>query len=201
MIFQIPDFFRPLLGDMIWRKSPKEKVIYLTFDDGPIPELTPDVLNILDEYNVKATFFCVGENVKKFPHVYSQVLSRGHRTGNHTFNHIKGVFIPVQDYVKNVQLAAQYIQSNLFRPPHGLISRSQRKALENDYQIIMWDLITFDYNVNITPDAIMDLIKRKSRNGTIVVFHDSLKAEKNIRAVLPQALEFWKNEGYQFRVL
>ncbi len=201
MTIQFPDFLRPILGRMTWRKSKQERVIYLTFDDGPIPEVTPKVLAILDEYEVKATFFCVGENVQKHPDVYAQVLSRGHRTGNHTFNHIKGVFIPSEVYVDNVERTAQLIDSKLFRPPHGLITRSQRKALEADYEIIMWDLITHDYNKSISPQTIIKTIKRKSRNGMIVVFHDSLKAEENMMAVLPMALEFWKKEGYQFGLL
>ena len=128
-------------------------------------------------------------------------MSRGHRTGNHTFNHIKGVFIPSEVYVDNVERTAQLIDSKLFRPPHGLITRSQRKALETDYEIIMWDLITHDYNKSISPQTIIKTIKRKSRNGMIVVFHDSLKAEENMMAVLPMALEFWKKEGYQFGLL
>jgi peptidoglycan/xylan/chitin deacetylase (PgdA/CDA1 family) len=128
-------------------------------------------------------------------------LSRGHRTGNHTFNHIKGVLIPAEVYVDNVERTAQLIDSKLFRPPHGLITRSQRKALEADYEIIMWDLITHDYNKSISPQTIIKAIKRKSRNGMIVVFHDSLKAERNMLEVLPLALQFWKMEGYQFGLL
>jgi peptidoglycan/xylan/chitin deacetylase (PgdA/CDA1 family) len=201
MTIQFPDLLRPLLGNLTWRKSAKEKVIYLTFDDGPIPEVTPKVLAVLDEYEVKATFFCVGENVQKHPDVYAQVLERGHRTGNHTFNHIKGVLIPAEEYVSNVEQTAKLIDSKLFRPPHGLITRAQRKALENDYQIIMWDLITHDYNKSISPNTILKTIRRKSRNGMIVVFHDSLKAQNNMMAVLPSALQFWKSEGYQFGVL
>ena len=201
MTIQFPDFLRPILGRMTWRKSKQERVIYLTFDDGPIPEVTPKVLAVLDEYEVKATFFCVGENVQKYPDVYAQVLLRGHRTGNHTFNHIKGVLIPSEVYVDNVERTAQLIDSKLFRPPHGLITRSQRKALETDYEIIMWDLITHDYNKSISPQTIIKTIKRKSRNGMIVVFHDSLKAERNMLEVLPLALQFWKKEGYQFGLL
>ena len=201
MTIQFPDFLRPILGRMTWRKSKQERVIYLTFDDGPIPEVTPKVLAVLDEYEVKATFFCVGENVQKHPDVYAQVLLRGHRTGNHTFNHIKGVLIPSEVYVDNVERTAQLIDSRLFRPPHGLITRSQRKALEADYEIIMWDLITHDYNKSISPQTIIKTIKRKSRNGMIVVFHDSLKAERNMLEVLPLALQFWKKEGYQFGLL
>ena len=201
MTIQFPDFLRPILGRMTWRKSKQERVIYLTFDDGPIPEVTPKVLAVLDEYEVKATFFCVGENVQKYPDVYAQVLLRGHRTGNHTFNHIKGVLIPAEVYVDNVERTAQLIDSKLFRPPHGLITRSQRKALETDYEIIMWDLITHDYNKSISPQTIIKTIKRKSRNGMIVVFHDSLKAERNMLEVLPLALQFWKKEGYQFGLL
>ncbi len=201
MNVQFPRLLRPLWRNVVWRKNPSEKVIYLTFDDGPVPEVTPLVLTILAKYNVKATFFSVGENVKKHPRTYDEILKHGHKTGNHTYNHLKGFEVSVANYVENVQKAAEYIESDLFRPPYGRISFKQKKALQSDYQIIMWDIITHDYNTKILPETILKTIKRFSRNGSIVVFHDSIKAKDNVLSVLPQAIDYWKKEGYEFGLL
>ena len=201
MTFQVPEIVKFLWKDVVWRMNPAEKVIYLTFDDGPNPQITPQVLDILDEHGVKATFFCVGDNVRKYPDTFSEVTSRGHAVGNHTFNHIKGFKYSTADYVENVQKASEYIESRILRPPHGQIKFSQVRALKKNYKIIMWDLITFDYDKNVTPEQISRIVKKQTRNGSIVVFHDSLKAERNVMNVLPLALNFWKNEGYDFRLL
>ena len=201
MNVQFPDFLRPFLGKLLWRKDHSEKVIYITFDDGPVPEVTPLVLDLLDEYNLKATFFCVGENVEKYPEIYADVLKRGHKTGNHTFNHLKGISVSTEDYVANVEKAAESIESKLFRPPYGRINYKQKKALRSNYEIVMWDLITQDYNNKISPVSIMQNIKRYSRNGSLVVFHDSIKAERNMLTVLPMAIEYWNSKGYSFDVL
>lgn len=201
MNVQFPDLLRPLMGKLLWRKNPSEKVIYVTFDDGPVPEVTPLVLDLLDEYNLKATFFCVGENVQKHPDIYNEILKRGHKTGNHTHNHLKGISVSTEDYLANVQRAAEYIDSNLFRPPHGRIKLKQRRALRKQYEIVMWDVITQDYNKNLTPRTILNNIKRYSRNGSLVVFHDSIKAERNMLTVLPRAIEYWNSKGYRFEVL
>jgi peptidoglycan/xylan/chitin deacetylase (PgdA/CDA1 family) len=201
MNIQFPEVLRPLMGKLIWRKSPSSKVIYLTFDDGPVPEVTPQVLDILDKYNIKATFFCVGENVSKHPGVYADVLSRGHRTGNHTYNHLKGFSVSTAEYVGNVEKAAGYIDSTLFRPPYGRISPRQLKLLKPTYEIVMWDLITHDYNRNLSIKTIFGNVKKYSRNGSIIVFHDSIKAKENVLAVLPLAIEYLKTEGYSFGML
>jgi len=201
MNVQFPDMLRPFMGKLLWRKSSSEKVIYLTFDDGPVPEVTPLVLDLLDEYNLKATFFCVGENVEKYPGIYNEVLKRGHRTGNHTYNHLKGVSVSTDEYVANVEKAALSIESNLFRPPYGRLKSKQRKALKAGYEIVMWDVITHDYNSNLSPITIMQNIKRYSRNGSLVVFHDSVKAERNMLTVLPLAIEYWNSKGYRFETL
>jgi len=201
MNVQFPDILRPFLGKLLWRKSSSSKVIYITFDDGPVPEVTPLVLDLLDEYNIKATFFCVGENVEKYPEVYNEVLKRGHRTGNHTYNHLKGASVSTDEYVANVEKASLRIESNLFRPPYGRIKKKQKKALKAGYEIIMWDVITHDYNSSLSPQTIMQNIRRYSRNGSLVVFHDSLKAERNMLTVLPLAIEYWNSKGYSFDVL
>ena len=201
MKVRFPDILRPFLGKLVWRKDSSEKVIYLTFDDGPVPEVTPQVLHILQQFNIKATFFCVGENVQKYFEVYEKVLLSGHKTGNHTFNHLKSFSVPAVEYMENVHKASGYIQSKLFRPPHGQITHRLRKLLQPDYQIIMWDLLTCDYDKTLSPAMILKNIKRYSRNGSIVVFHDSIKAKDNILDVLPAAVEWWKSEGYRFGLL
>ncbi len=194
---QVPDYIQKIWRTPIWRINPDEKSVYLTFDDGPNPKVTPLVLDILDKFGVKATFFCVGENVKKYPEVFREVKRRGHTVGNHTFNHLKGYKSSTQEYVKNVWKADEYVHSNLFRPPHGRIKLSQIRTLKRDFKIIMWDFITYDFDSKVTPDAILKEVKKRTRNGSIVIFHDSLKAEKNMLAALPKALEFWKEEGYE----
>ena len=198
---QFPRFLRPLFGKLTWRVKTDSKLIYLTFDDGPMPEVTPQVLDILDEYGWKATFFCVGDNVRKYPEVYQEVLRRGHRVGNHSFNHIRGYRYSVEDYVANVQKASAYIESRLFRPPHGRITFSQIKALKEDYDIVMWDVITYDYDKKKKPEQIMRTVRNYLRKGSIVVFHDSIKAKDNVLTVLPQALAYWKEKGYSYGLL
>jgi len=201
MNVQFPVVLRPFMGKLVWRKNPSEKVIYLTFDDGPVPEVTPLVLDILDKYKVKATFFCVGDNVQKYPEVYADVLQRGHKTGNHTYNHLKGFSATTQEYVENISKASEYIDSRLFRPPYGRITYRQRKLLRPLYEIIMWDLITHDYNRNLSVETIFKTVQRYSRNGSIIVFHDSIKAKNNVLEVLPMAIEYLQAGGYSFGVL
>lgn len=196
-MLQVPEILKSVIKNVVWRINPAKKVIYLTFDDGPNSRVTPLVLDILDRFEVKATFFCVGENVSRFPDVFDEVKRRGHTVGNHTFNHLKGFEYSTDDYVRNVKKASEFIDSRLFRPPHGQIKPSQIKALKDDYLIIMWDFITYDYDKRIEPEKIIAEVKKRSRNGSIVVFHDSLKAEKNVLQVLPEALRFWKENGYK----
>lgn len=201
MNIQFPRLLRPLWGKVIWRKDPSEKVIYITFDDGPVPEVTPLVLDILEKSKVKATFFCVGENVQKHTDIYAKVVEKGHKVGNHTFNHLKGFSVSDLEYYTNIEKASILIDSELFRPPYGQISLRQIKELKSHYSLIMWDIITHDYNKSIRPEAILKTIKRYTRNGSIVVFHDSIKAKHNVLTVLPKAIEYWKNEGYSFGLL
>lgn len=201
MNVQFPRILRPFFGKTIWRKTPSSKVIYLTFDDGPVPEVTPQVLDILDTYGWKATFFCVGENVQKHPELYNEILLRGHKTGNHSFNHLKGFNYSTEEYTANIKKAAKYIDSNLFRPPYGRITRKQIKALQSDYQVIMWDVITHDYNKNLSNDEVFRNVTKHLRKGSIVVFHDSIKAKEHVLTVLPKAIEFWNEKGYRCELL
>lgn len=200
-IEQPPWFYRVLFPGVTWRIPTTPKSVYLTFDDGPIPEVTPWVLDTLDKYGVKATFFCVGDNVRKYPKTYQMILARGHQVGNHTFNHIQGLRFWTKNYRANIEKAATYIQSNLFRPPHGHMRFPQVIALRKLYRIIMWDVVTRDYNPNMTPDEVFNVVKKYTRNGSIIVFHDSLKAEKNMREAMPRSIEWLLEQGYEFKTL
>ncbi len=202
LIEQPPRIYRSLYSKTLWRLPVAgEKVAYLTFDDGPIPEITPWVLDLLDKYKIKATFFCVGDNVRKHPEVYAEVLRRGHRVGNHTFNHLQGIKTWTKDFVKNTELASEYIESNLFRPPHGHMRFPQYWVLRKKYQIVMWDVVTRDYSKLMTPTDVFNNVKKYVRDGSIIVFHDSLKAEKNMKEALPKSIEWLMKEGYSFKLL
>jgi peptidoglycan/xylan/chitin deacetylase (PgdA/CDA1 family) len=200
-IEQPPWLYRMFFRGVIWRIPAKEKCVYLTFDDGPIPEVTPWVLDLLDKYGIKATFFCVGENVSKYPETYRMVLERGHRVGNHTYNHIQGVRYRSKDYMKNVGQAAEWIQSDLFRPPHGHMRLPQLSRLRKKYKVIMWDVVTRDYSPHMTPQGVLNAVKKYTRNGSVVVFHDSLKSAGRMKEALPQSIEWLLSQGYRFKAL
>jgi len=201
-IEQPPFLYRVFFAGAVWRiPSRNEKQLFLTFDDGPIPEVTPWALDLLDKYGIKATFFCVGENVAKYPEIFREILNRGHSVGNHTFNHLQGWKTITKKYVRNVNEAEQLIQSSLFRPPHGHIRFMQAAALKHKYNFIMWDVITRDYSKYLTGEKVLNIVKKYTRNGSIIVFHDSLKAEKNLRYALPLAIEYLLKEGYTFKKL
>lgn len=200
-IEQPPWIYRVLFPGAIWRMPSKSKCVYLTFDDGPIPQITPWVLDLLNKYDVKATFFCVGDNVRKYPDIYKMVLDQGHRVGNHTFNHIQGIRSWTKNYLHNIKKAGEFIDSNLFRPPHGHMRFPQILFLRQQYKIIMWDVITRDYSPHMTPNGVFNVVKNYTRNGSIIVFHDSLKAETNMKEALPRSIEWLKQEGYEFKLI
>ncbi|MBR6692123.1 MAG: polysaccharide deacetylase family protein [Bacteroidaceae bacterium] len=199
-IEQVPDFIRSLYPKALWRMDPNEKAVYLTFDDGPIPVITPWVVDLLDRYNIKATFFMVGDNVHKFPQEYMQVVESGHRVGNHTFNHLKGLFTSTREYVENVDQADAFIHSNLFRPPHGILRRKQYNELSKRYQFVMWDLVTRDYSFRLYGEDVLANVKRFARNGSIITFHDSMRSESNLRYALPRSIDWLLEQGYKFKV-
>ncbi|MDR2679854.1 MAG: polysaccharide deacetylase family protein [Tannerella sp.] len=204
LIEQPPRIYRWFFPGAFWRiPSPKgqPKCVYLTFDDGPIPEMTPWILDTLDRYGIKATFFCVGENVRKYPELYRMLTERGHRTGNHTFNHIQGIRFMSKNYIRNIAEASKYIDGDLFRPPHGHMRFSQVLRLRKLFRIIMWDVVTRDYSPHMTAKGVFNNVKRYTRNGSIIVFHDSLKAVGRIEEALPKSIEWLLNEGYEFRLL
>ncbi len=203
LIEQPPYLYRLFFPDAVWRiEKPEQKTIYLTFDDGPIPEITPWVLDVLNRYAVKATFFCVGDNVRKYPDIYRQVIENGHRVGNHTFNHLQGWQYRSKHFLHNTNLAKELIDSYLFRPPHGHMWIDQCEKLKKaGYRIIMWDVVTRDYSRFMSPYRVLQNVKHYTRNGSIIVFHDSLKAEKNLRFALPKAIEWLLEEGYKFELI
>lgn len=173
-----PEIFKKLYPSLMWDISVEEKEIFLTFDDGPHPLITPKVLDILDKHNAKAVFFCVGDNVRKYPGTYLQILERGHKTGIHTFNHLNGWKTKNKAYLQNIEKSAKYINSDLFRPPYGRISPTQIKILKKKYKIIMWSVLTRDYDSAISEQQCFEIAVNKTFSGSIVVFHDSEKAEK-----------------------
>ena len=200
-IEQPPQIIRYLYPSAIWRMDKDKKAVYLTFDDGPIPRVTPWVLDVLDKYGIKATFFMVGDNIRKHPDEFRMVVERGHRIGNHTFNHIRGLSYDINSYLENTDKACRMMMNtDLFRPPHGYMSPKQYAELKKRYKIIMWDLVTRDYNRKFTGEQILQKVKKYVRNGSIITFHDSLKSEENIRYALPKAIEWLMEQGYEFKV-
>lgn len=203
LIEQPPRIFRALYPSAIFRMDPNEKSVYLTFDDGPIPEVTPWVLAQLEKYRIHATFFMVGDNVRKHPDVFQQVVDAGHRIGNHTYNHIKGFEYTRVNYLANTNQANEYIKTDLFRPPHGHMRVAQYWELKKYYRIIMWDLVTRDYSKKLNGEQVFDNVKKYVRNGSIITFHDSLKSwnNGNLPFALPRSLEYLLDQGYEFRTL
>ena len=198
LIEQPPIPYRMLFPETVWRIPMTEKAVYITFDDGPIPEVTPWVLDVLDHYGIKATFFCVGDNVRKHPATFQQVVERGHSVGNHTMHHLQGAFTTTKRYVADINEADSYIHSALFRPPHGLIRWKQAAAIKGNMRIIMYDLVTRDYSQKLTREEVLNNVKRYTRDGSIIVFHDSLKSQQRLRWALPRAIEWLKDNGYKF---
>ena len=178
MIIEQPAFFlRWLYPNALWRMDPNDHAVYLTFDDGPIPEVTPWVLDVLDQYNVKATFFMVGDNIRKYPEIFEEVRRRGHRLGNH-----------------------EYLHTDLFRPPHGWMKWAQYHAISRRYRVVMWDLVTRDYSTRLNGRDVLANVRHYARNGSIITFHDSIKSYEKLQYALPRAIEWLLKQGYEFKV-
>ncbi len=202
LIERPPLLYRLLFPEAIWRiKERGRRVVYLTFDDGPVEPCTPWVLNTLDHYGVKATFFMVGDNVRRNPELYREVRRRGHSYGNHTMHHLQGMRSMSWRYWRDITEADALIGSPLFRPPHGLLRWKQARAIKEHYNLVMYDLVTRDYSRKLTAEQVLANVKRYARNGSIIVFHDSLKAWENMRRALPAAIEWLQSQGYEFRTL
>lgn len=190
-----------MMPQLIWRIDGDDPIIYLTFDDGPIPEVTPWVVDQLSLFNAKATFFCVGDNVFKHPDIYNLLLENGHSVGNHTYNHISGWSNLRSDYLSNINKASDYIDSNLFRPPYGRITPLKFRSIREQYQVIMWDVLSGDFDGRIDPEICLQNVIKNTKAGSIIVFHDSLKAKKNLEYCLPRVLEHFTLQGYEFAAL
>lgn len=216
MIFfpvKIPRFIKRIFPNYVWDFSSKDKILYLTFDDGPTPEITNWTLNTLKQYNAKATFFCIGNNIEKHSDIFNTIVEQGHHVGNHTHNHLKGWRTSKKNYISNVEQAQEIIntsiidnkrlpKSNLFRPPFGKIKNSQAKALiKRGYKIIMWSVISIDWDKKLPKEQCLKNVIKHTTNGNIIVFHDSIKAAKNMTYALPEVLEHFSNKGYIFKAI
>ena len=201
-IYAAPFWLRILYPqNLLWRVPTNRREVFLTFDDGPIPVVTPLVLDILNRYNVKATFFCVGENVQKYPDVFSLLTSGGHAVGNHTFHHLKAWKTKRENYLSDVEHTDALVGSRLFRPPHGQLNRRVAVKLKRKYKIVMWSALTGDYNKNLDGEQCLALARNNTRPGAIIVFHDSLKARQRMEYALPLYIEYCLSEGYSFGIL
>lgn len=197
-----PKWVRKLFGRSTWELPDPEKNIYLTFDDGPHPAITPFVLDELDKYGAKATFFCIGRNVADNPSVYKEILARGHAVGNHTHDHLNGWKTKTDDYVANVLKAREYIDSDLFRPPYGRITRKQHGHLtqmRRPFRIVMWSVLSGDFDTRQFPEQCYANVVNHTRSGSVVVFHDSEKAKERMSYCLPAVLKYFSEKGYLFK--
>jgi peptidoglycan-N-acetylglucosamine deacetylase len=196
-----PTLLQALMPAYMWRVPTRAKMLYLTFDDGPIPEVTPWVLDTLAQYDAKATFFCVGANVERHAALFQRIKKEGHAVGNHTYNHVNGWETDNAEYFQNIRKCARLVDSVLFRPPYGRISPAQRMFIDRHYQIVMWDVLSGDFDNTITPQQCLDNVVDNARGGSIIVMHDSIKAEERLRFALPRILAHFSELGYSFEAL
>jgi peptidoglycan/xylan/chitin deacetylase (PgdA/CDA1 family) len=204
-----PIILKKIFPGLTWQREPTaEKKIYLTFDDGPVPDLTEYVIDLLAQYNARATFFCVGDNIRKYPEILTKVDRGGHRIGNHTFHHVKGWKMSHQAYLDDIDLCEKIIRENasdqpfnLFRPPYGQIKPGQIGPVAKKYEIIMWSVLAYDFEKRLNTRNAINKCIQYSKNGSIVVFHDNYKAEKNLKTILPAYLQHFSNEGFTFAPL
>ncbi len=204
-----PYILQFIFNNWIWRFSTKEKVIYLTFDDGPTPEITDWILNELKKHEAKATFFCIGKNIEKYPKIFRKIVEENHAVGNHTNNHLNGLKTTIEVYLKNIEDSEKILNENLepntkisklFRPPYGRLTLSQAKQIrKKGYQIVMWDVLSADFDLEISKEKCLENVVRNIQNGSVVVFHDSLKAAEKLKFVLPQILEYYTDKGFAFK--
>jgi len=196
--WHIENWLKKIYPGAIWDKRKSGKRLYLTFDDGPTPVVTEKILDILDQYKAKATFFCLGRNVERHPEIYNEILRRGHQTGNHTYSHLKGWETSNKEYFQDIELAGLFIKSSLFRPPYGRIKRAQIKYLEKKYHIILWDVMSHDYEKLWSKEKCLRSVLKYTKPGSIVVFHDSEKASERTFYVLPKLLKAFQDKGVEF---
>lgn len=207
-----PGFIKTLFPNFVWNINTKDKEIYLTFDDGPTPEVTPWVLQILKDYNAKATFFCIGNNVISYPEIFQNILDGGHTYGNHTHSHLKGWKTKTKIYLDDIKKCEDILSSKiqnsefriqkLYRPPYGKFKTKQSKSLQKmGYTIILWDVLSYDWDISVSEERCLNNVISTAKEGSIVVLHDSVKAYKNLNYVLPKILEYYTNKGFEFKAL
>ena len=196
-----PFFLRWYYPKVTFNRTRKEKKVYLTFDDGPIPEITPWVLETLKAYQIKATFFCVGENINRNKSLFDRLLAEGHSLGNHTYNHLKGWETSDNVYIENVQMCQALTQTRLFRPPYARAKKSQLRALSKSYEIIYWDVLSGDFDEALSPEACFQNVIKYTKNGSIIVFHDNIKAIPRLTYALPKVIRHLLAKGYSFETL
>lgn len=196
-----PFFLKKYYSNFVWKIPTTEKIIYLTFDDGPTPEITEWTLATLKTFNAKATFFCVGSNVAKHPEIFQQIISDGHAIGNHTHHHLNGWHTDNEVYLRNIKKCEEVVKSNLFRPPYGRIKKSQYELIKEVYKVIMWDVLSGDFDSKTSPEKCLSNVINNTTEGSVVVFHDSLKAADNLKFTLPKVLSHFAEQGYRFEKL
>ena len=210
-----PGFVKTLFPNFIWNIDTENKELYLTFDDGPTPEITHWVLDTLKKYNAKATFFCIGNNVEKYPKFFQHIIVEGHAVGNHTYNHLKGWKHKTKDYIKDIIRTQNLIESqtlnsksqnsenlNLFRPPYGKFKTKQSKQLQElGYKIILWDVLSYDWDRSVSEETCLKNVTSAAKEGSIIVFHDSVKASRNLKYVLPKVLDYYSEKGFEFKAI
>jgi len=196
-----PSFVQSLFPNFTWKIPSDAPKIFLTFDDGPIPDVTMWVLDLLHQYQAHGTFFCIGENVAKYPQIFQRILDEGHTTGNHTYHHKNGWHTDNLSYFHDIRKCARLVKSDLFRPPYGKLTPKQAQFLQRHYKIIMWDILSGDFDVDLDPEICLQNILKKTKPGSILVFHDSIKAQPILQSVLPRVLAHFSALGYQFEAL
>ncbi|MDR1226620.1 MAG: polysaccharide deacetylase family protein [Prevotellaceae bacterium] len=201
MRLRVPPFLKRLYPAAIWNFPNEADSVFLTFDDGPTPEITPWVINKLAEYDAKATFFCLGKNVEQHPEEFTLIRANGHSVGNHSYSHQRGFSMPTGSYVEDVDLADEFIRSNLFRPPYSFITPTQVRVLSERYKIIMWNVLSLDYSNKITNHQCLKQVVGSAHPGAVIVFHDSLKSAKHLKYVLPKALDFFVEKGWKMKAI
>ena len=204
-----PILLKLIFRNWVWSFSSKEKVLYLTFDDGPTPEITEWTLYELKKYEAKATFFCIGKNIAEHPEIFQKILEENHSVGNHTNNHLNGWKTKTSDYLQNIEESEKYFEENqkskiknqkLFRPPYGRLTLSQSKKIrKKGYKIIMWDVLSADFDPKISNEKCLENVIRNIQNGSVILFHDSVKASEKLKFVLPKVLEYYNYNGFEFR--
>lgn len=207
-----PPIFRTLYPECLWKVDTRKKVLYLTFDDGPIPEVTPFVLDELKKYKAKATFFCIGKNIEASPAIFERIVREGHATGNHTYDHLNGWKYTNEKYFENIEKCNDVLREHLskytafrapflFRPPYGKLKLSQYQLIKTKYRVVMWDVLTFDFNLKTRKETVLKTALKYSGPGSLIVFHDSLKAKPKVEFALPEVLKHFSSKGFKFEKL